>query len=201
MAFVKKKGVEMFNKSPIKQMLEIIKSHAVVAFCLFFLGLFAETAVYRPNIGMIVFMIFKLLIYFFVIYADTYKIAKHDKKSYTKEEPYFYKGFLLPIGLIIITVLLYIVYYLVWKHMTVDGSFVSIAPRLLNLAFIIWSYPCKEVIGLKEGFIEWYGFIILIILPVIISGIGYFAGLKEFDINSLISKIVYEEKDNNGKRK
>lgn len=191
----------MFNKIQIKQMLGIIKSHAAVAFCLFLLGLFAESVVYGPKLGMVIFILIELLVYFAVIYANAYKVATHDKKSYTKEKPYFYKGFLLPIGLSIISVLLYIVYYLVWKYMTVDGSFVSILPRLLNLVFIIWSYPFKAIIGLKEGFIEWYEFIILIILPVIISGIGYFAGLKEFDINSFISKIVYEEKGNNGKRK
>lgn len=190
----------MFNKIPTKQMTGVIKSHIIAAFCLFFLGLFAESVVYGPKIGMIVFVLIEVLVYFSVIYANAYKVATHDKKSYTNEKPYLYKGFLLPIWLIIITVLLYIVYYLVWKYMTVDKTFVSVLPRILNLIFVIWTYPFNAIIGLKEGFMAWYGYIILIIVPVIISGIGYFAGLKEFDINSLISKIVYEEKDNNGKR-
>lgn len=201
MAIVKKKGVKMINKIPSKQMLEIIKSHTAVASCLFLLGLLAVSVMYGFKIGMIILIILKLCIYFSVIYETSFKIATHDKKSYTKEEPYLYKGFLLPIGLVVITAILYIVYYLVWKHMTVDGSFVSIVPMILNLPFIIWSYPFNEIIGLREGFMEWYGYIIVIILPVIFSGIGYYAGLKGFDIISAISKFVYEEKDNNGKRK
>ena len=179
----------MFNKIPLKQMLEIIKSHLIVAFCLFLLGLFAESAAYSSRIGMIIFLIIKLFIYFSVVYAEAYKIAIHDKKSYTKEEPYFYKGFLLPIGLTIITAILYIVYYLAWKHMSIDGSFVSIVPVLLNVPFVIWSYPFSSIIGLEKGFMEWYGYIIVVAIPVIFSGIGYIAGLKEFDINSVISKL------------
>lgn len=199
-----KKGVgKMFEKLPLKQMLKIFKSHAMATACIFFLGMFLASLVFGTEVGKYLFAVLSLLIYAVVLYSDAYDIAKRDKKSYTKEEPYFYKGFLLPVLLSIVTVVLYIIYFLVWKYMAVDGV-LNIPGVLLNMIFIIWSFAFNGIIGLGNGYMNWYGYIIVIAVPIIISGIGYIAGLKDFDLHSKISKFIYEnkeEKKDNGQKK
>lgn len=185
----------MGKKLPMKQMLQIIKSHTFSTILIFVLGIVSAGAIYGENsFLLIVFSIISLMIYFSVIYSEAYQIAKNDKKKITAEEPYFLKGFFLPVGLTIITVLTYLLYYFVWKFMMVGTNF-SLVAWLLNMVFIVWSYAFNPLIGLGNGAMAWYGYIIVVFVPVIFSGIGYIAGLKDFDINAKLSKFIYEKKD------
>ncbi len=185
----------MFKKLPMKQMLKIIKSHIFSTILIFILGIASAGAIYGENsFLLIIFSIISLIIYFAMIYGEAYQIAQHDKKKITKEEPFFLKGFLLPIGLAIITILAYVLYYFVWKFMMVGTTF-SLVAWLLNMIFIVWTYAFNGIIGLGNGVMSWYGYIIVIFVPVIFSGIGYIAGLKDFDMNSKLSKYIYEKKD------
>ncbi len=188
----------MFDKLPFKQMMRIVKVHFFANIVLFMFGMVFASAVYGTKFGMILFTTIAMLIYSSVLYSDAYNIAGRDKKSYTKEDPYFCKGFLLPIGLIVITAVLYIMHYLVWKYMTVDAHLTDVS-WLLNMIFIIWTYASNGIIGLQKGIMQWYGYIIVFIVPVIISGLGYIAGLKNFDPGAKLSRFVYENKNENKK--
>lgn len=201
MAFVKKKGVviKVFKKLPLKQMLKIIKSHLIANICIFILEMLMIEAVHATKAGGCFFSVFALLVYFVVLFSDAYNIAEQDKKSYTAEEPYFCKGFLLAIGLTVVTAILYLVYYYVWHgYSTTNVGF------LLNMVFRIWVSAFRTFIGLENAFMQWYGYIVVIVVPIIFSGIGYIAGLKGFDLHSKLLKFVYEnkeEKENNGQNK
>lgn len=185
----------MLKKLPIKQMLKIIKSHIFSTILIFVLGIVSAGALYGENSFLLtVFSIISLIIYFGMMYSEAYGIAQHDKKRITSEEPFFLKGFLLPVGLTIVTILTYVLYYFVWKFM-MGGITFSLGAWLLNMVFIIWSYAFNGIIGLNNGIMEWYGYIIVIFVPALFSGIGYIAGLKDFDINSKLSKFIYEKKD------
>lgn len=185
----------MLKKLPIKQMLKIIKSHIFSTILIFMLGIVSAGSIYGENsFLLIVFSIISLIIYFGMMYSEAYEIAKSDKKKTTREEPFFLKGFLLPIGLAIITILAYVLYYFVWKFM-MGGTTFSLGAWLLNMIFIFWTYAFNGIIGLGNGVMSWYGYIIVIFVPVLFSGIGYIAGLKDFDINSKLSKFIYEKKD------
>ena len=130
-----------------------------------------------------------------MLYSEAYAIATRDKKSYTNEEPYLLKGFLLPVGLTILTIILYVLHYAVWTYMSVDGALMSITTWLLNMPYIIWTYAFNGIIGLEKGIMAWSGYIIVVFVPVIFSGFGYIAGLKGFDLTAKLSKYVYEKKD------
>ena len=185
----------MLKKLPIKQMLKIIKSHIFSTILIFTLGIVSAGSIYGENsFLLIVFSIISLIIYFGLMYSEAYQIAQMDKKKITEEKPYFLKGFLLPVGLTVITILTYILYYFVWKFM-MNGPTFNLVGWLLNMIFIIWTYVFNGIIGLSNGVMEWYGYIIVIFVPVLFSGIGYIAGLKDFDINSKLSKFVNEKKD------
>ena len=42
---------------------------------------------------------------------------------------------------------------------------------------------------------QWYGYILVIALPIVFSGVGYIAGLKDFDMTAKLSRFVYENKE------
>ncbi len=187
---------KLFKYLPPKQMLQIIKSHAVATIFIFIFAMLAAGAIYgKYAILLNIFTVITLFIYFSFIYGEAFNIAKKDKKNYTDEEPYLLKGFLLPIGLTIITILLYVLYYVVWRYMSVNGALTSMVAWTLNMPYIIWTYAFNDLIGLEKGIMSWYGYIIVVFTPVIFSGIGYIAGLKGFDIKEKLSKYIYEKKD------
>ena len=187
---------KLFKYIPIKQMLQIIKGHIIATIFIFLLAMIGAGAIYGKHaIILKIFSIIALLIYFTILYSEAYSIASRDKKSYTSEEPYLLKGFLLPIGLTILTILLYILHYAVWKYMSVDGGLISIKTLLLNMPYIIWTYAFNAIIGLEKGIMAWYGYIIVVFVPVIFSGVGYIAGLKNFDLVAKLSKYIYEKKE------
>lgn len=185
----------MIEKLQLNQVLRIVKAHLLSTLLTFVLAMIAASAVYGTKIGMIIFAVISIFIYFAMVYAEGYEIAKCDKKSYTKEKPYTLKGFYLSWGVIVITIILYVIYYLVWKYMSVEGVLTEILPVLLNSLFVLWSYAFSGIIGLQEGFMNWYGYILVIVLPVVFSGIGYIAGLKDFDITIKLSGYIYENKE------
>ena len=189
----------MFEKLPIKQVLKMIKSHMIASICIFILEMLMVSVVHGTNVGSYIFSVFAILVYFVVIYSDSYDLAKRDKKSYTKEEPYFTKGFFLAWGIVVLTAILYVIYAVVWN------AYIKTIPGfLLNLIFRIWISPFRNFVGLSEAYMMWYGYIAIFVIPVIMSGVGYIAGLKDFDMHSKISKFVYEnkeEKKDNGQNK
>ena len=185
----------MFKKLPLKQMLQIIKSHIFSTILIFILGMVSAGAIYGENSFLLgIFLIISIIIYFGMMYSEAYIIAKRDTKKITVEEPYLLKGFLLPLGLTVLTVLFYLLYFFVWKYMMVGESF-NLGAWLLNMIFIIWTYPFNPILGLSNGAMMWYGYIIVVFAPVIFSGIGYIAGMKDFDITAKLSKYIYEKKD------
>lgn len=187
----------MFEKLPVKQMLRIVKSHIITSVIMFIIGLFAAVAVFGTTLGMIIFTIISMLIYFVITYAEAYDIAKRDKKKITKEEPYFCKGFLLPLLMIAITVILYIGYYISWTYLKDARGILGIIRWILHFVFLVWSFPFNIILNPSKGLLNWYGYIVIILVPVIFSGIGYIAGLKDFDISVKMSKFIYESKEDN----
>ncbi len=180
------------KKLPVKQVLKLVKAHLSASILIFLFGMILSGALYRENkIPLVIFSIISLLTYFLSIYLESYAIARQDNKRYTVEEPYMLKGFLLPVGVVILTIILYTIYFFVHRHVPAP----SIWKLISGIVYVVWTYPFSEIIGLNNGAMAWYGYIIVIFSPVILSGLGYIAGLKNFDISEKLSKFVYEKKE------
>lgn len=183
---------EINKKLPLKQVLRLVKAHFLVSILIFVFAMIISGALYgNSKIPLVIFTIISMLTYFSSIYQESYNIARQDKKRYTLEEPYKLKGFLLPVGVVVLTIVLYIMHYLIWKYMSMSNIWAS----LLSTIYVIWTFAFNGIIGLRQGFMAWYGYIIVVFAPVIFSGLGYIAGLKDFDITAKLSKFVYEKKD------
>ena len=188
------------KKFPIKQSLILLKSHAVTSGFTFIFGILIFAGVITHNIGSVIFSAVTTIIYFFSIYGSAYEIAMRDKKSYTPEQPYPLKGLVLAASIFIVSILIYALYFTAWKFMTINDTLFSVTGWIDNFLFIIWSFPFSAFIKLSEGIMSPFGYVLVAVLPFLASFAGYFAGYKDFDLQSKLLGAVYEKK-NNGKAK
>ena len=180
------------KRLPIKQIIKLVKAHLSASVLIFIFATMLSGALYGENkIPLVIFSIISLLTYFLSIYSESYAIARQDNKRYTAEEPYMLKGFLLSIGVVILTIILYVIYYFIQKYVPSPNIWTLIS----GIVYVVWTYPFNEIIGLNNGAMAWYGYIIVVFVPVLLSGLGYIAGLKNFDISEKISKFIYEKKE------
>lgn len=174
--------------------MSLVKTHASAAVMMFLFGMLIFAAIITHNVGSKIFSAITSILYFMGIYNTSYEIALRDKKDYTPEKPFILKGLILPVNLLIITIILYLLYLITWKFMTLNGALISPAGFINNFLFLIWSFPFNGFIHLANGVMNWYGYIIVAIVPFIASFFGYLAGYKNFDIYGKFLKLVYEKK-------
>lgn len=189
------------KKFPLSQSLQLLKSHAVTSGFIFVFGILIFAGVITHNVGSVIFSAAATVIYFFSIYGTAFEIAMRDKKSYTPEQPYPLKGLLLAVSILIASALLYALYFIAWKLMTINGTLFSAAGWIDNFLFIIWSFPFSAFINLSEGYMSVFGYVFVAVLPFIASFAGYFAGYKDFDLHSKLLGAVYEKKKNGNTKK
>lgn len=175
----------------LEQLAKIIYTHFYSSSMIFFLGIFVFSGVVTSDAGLVIYSILTTVIYFFSIYNAAVGICHRDKKSYTHENPYWFKGFLLPIGLLLVSTLLYLLYFVTWKYMTINSMLYSAQGYINNILFTMWTFPFNAFIGLGNGYMNLYGYIIVAVVPFIASFLGYFAAYNNYDITSTVSKLIY----------
>lgn len=139
------------------------------------------------------------LVYFFTIYGNAGAYARHDKKSYTVLQPDIKKGFLMGLLISAVTLILFAGYKLVWTAFSTDGSLNTWWAVGVNMLFLLWTFPFFAFFGELCGSITWYGLVLMLVVPVLASGLGYFAVCKNFDLADKIMSIVYVKKDSSKK--
>lgn len=176
------------------QLLTIIKMHLYLSLAATFLGLIAVPVV-TGNTTKYIFSGVFVFIYMLVLYSKSEDIARRDKRSYTDEVSYWWKGLLLPAGIFICWIFLYILYHVSWKYniITNTSGFIN------NMLFVIWSFVFTGFMNLSDGKINYIGIIVAAAAPLIACGGGYLAGYKGFDLSIKVSKIMYEEKEDKEK--
>lgn len=127
------------------------------------------------------------------MYKVSCEISMHDKKSYSDEHPYALKGAVFGICMFVVTAILYILYYVAWKYITVDGILLTATAIIDNVMFVIWTYPFNAFIGLSKGVMTWYGYVIVILLPFAGCFLGYLAGYFDFDLSNKIWDFIHEK--------
>ena len=108
-----------------------------------------------------------------------------------------FKGLVLAVGIFAVSIILYALYFVAWKFMTINDALISVSGWINNFLFIIWTFPFTGFIKLSNGVMTWYGYIIVAAIPFIASFLGYFAGYKNFDLYSKFLSLVYENKEKN----
>ncbi len=183
----------------IHQILRLIKTHTYVAFFTFVFGMLFLASIVTTKTGGFIFSLLATLIYFFAIYNTSFDICKQDKKSYTKTMPHKLKGLVLPVGVLAVSILLYLLYIISWNFISIGKELISVTAWINNILFIMWSFMYNSFINLYQGNMSLFGYIIIAVLPFVASALGYYAGYVDFDINEKFLKMVYEKKNTEGK--
>lgn len=175
------------------QVFSIIVTHIEAAFLFFFVWLLAIT-VTSGKTGGLIYSSISSFFYFMMVYSAGYSAAKNDKKSYTKLNPFPYKGALLSLGLLFVNIIVLAIYHLSW-HLggTADGikSGWALAGNIFS---IFWFSPYMNLLKMENGHIALYGYAITLLFHVIACFLGYFAGYKNFDISAKFKFLVYDTK-------
>ena len=179
---------------PGKQVGSLLKTHLLLSILSGLLGLMLLISIITNPVGNAIFTGIMMVIYFFSIYGAASNCAAQDLKPYTEEQAYPWKGLLLPVGIILVTAALWGLYQAAWQFMTIDGNLATVTGIACNVIFIVWTFMFNALMGLQQGGMNWYAYVFVLIVPVIASGLGYYAGYRGFDLYDKMMRFVYEKK-------
>lgn len=184
----------IIEKGTFRQIGSVILSHLFIVLVVSAFGFGAFWWFLTKALWKELFSVICTAIYFFVLFFKGQKIAAHDKKSYSDETPFAWKGLILALGPMIITFILWLLYRMTWVFMTIDGSISGYSGIFYNIVFTIWTFPFNGIICLYEGGMFWYGHLILYLVPLISIAVGYYAGYKDINLYEKFLPMLYEKK-------
>lgn len=179
------------------QMLLMLRTHFTTA--IIFMVLFLMTTSMRGSFGNMVFGVIGLLGYFLSIYSSAASAFINDKMDASPLTPKPAKGFLIPIFVVIANILVVLLYNMAWAFGSDGESMTQIWSLIINIVSLLWVSPYQPLLGMAYGHIKPVGYIIIFIIPVIASALGYFAAYKGFDLSAKVHGLIYEKKKENEK--
>ncbi len=179
--------LDKYKSTIPKQVWKYITSQILFMVVLIFLGsymIFALEGVWQKVACTVL-----VFIYAVSMYACTYEFAAHDIKSYSRLKAYIWKGFVFGLIPSAVIGLLWACYAAVWS----GGGPETPAEFVIQVAFVLLTLPYHAFLIPYQGYVMIYGIVIALMLPVIMSGVGYIAGMKNFDITSHFGRFMYEK--------
>ena len=175
------------------QLLSALITHLELSFLFFVLWIFS-ISLFETTPGGIILTVIFVLIFAFTLYNASYQAEKNDAKSYTKLEPKWYKGALLPTFILGMNVICIVSYLLVWKFACADGGLTSLWAVAVNAVSLFWFAPYQKLVPLEAGTIGTIGYVCMFTVPILSCFLGYYAGYKNFDLTEKLHKFTYEKK-------
>ena len=167
---------------------------AVAIAFVFFAGAFYGF-IGRPIIKEILSLVF-ITVYFGIVYSRSHKFATRDKKDYTKTKPSLLKGVLFGVVISLTYAAFLIIYALIWKFAGENGVLNSVPAWIYSLVFWFYTIPYSGIMGLAHGKMMWYSQALMLIVPVLATTLGYFAGLNGFNLMDKMAGAIYEKPEN-----
>ncbi len=129
------------------------------------------------------------ILYAVCIYSKAGDIAKNDKIFYKEDLPSYLKGLILPVGIWLVWIFLYVLFDISWKYRIMSFS----TGIINNMLFVIWNYVFTGFLNPLNGHIDAFGVVMFFAVSLLASFGGYIATRKNFDISTKVSKLIYEE--------
>ena len=133
--------------------------------------------------------------YFGIVYSRAHKFAKLDKKEYTQTKPSIIKGALFGVVIALTYAAFLIFYALIWKYLGADGVLNSVPAWIYSLVFWFYTIPYSGIMGLAHGQMMWYSQVLMLIVPILATTLGYIAGLKGFNLMDKMAGAIYEKSE------
>ena len=186
--------MKIFGKGTVKQILSLVGTHLLANITIGVVGLVFMASVLTNPIGKIVWGIVAAVAYVVAVYSASWQIALNDMKPHTEETPHILKGVLLPIGILILSIILFLGYLLAWNGLSIDGELATVTAYIYNISYIMSTFAFNAMLGITKGDANLLGHIIMYILPFVASTLGYIAGMKGLVISEKLLPMIYEKK-------
>ena len=149
----------------------------------------------KPGIKEILSIVF-ITMYFGIVYSRAHKFALLDTKDYTVTKPSLLKGFLFGVAISLTYAVFLIIYALMWKYAGVDGTINSVPAWIYSIVFWFYTIPYGGIMGLAHGQMMWYSEVLMLLIPILATTLGYLAGLKGFKLMDKMAGAIYEKNEN-----
>lgn len=136
-----------------------------------------------------------IIVYFGILYTCAKKYGKQDTKPYTPLKKSYLRAFLLGGFISLCTLALYSIFKISWHFLAVDGAMTNFWGLTINFVFIYWTFPYHGIMNLNADVMTWYSGLLILIVPVLSSVLGYIAGCKNINIVESIDKFSYEKEE------
>ena len=185
---------KIFQPGMFKQIMSMVASNAVGIFLcsvLYFICMFwsADKPFWAAVMSGIL-----TLIYFSEIYQKAWACAERDNKSYTETTPYLFKGTVLSIGILVYYLIIWLLYIFTWNALTIDGSIATWTGLIYNVIYVLSTIMYTGFSTPASGNVAWFVQLLIYIVPVIASTLGYIAGEKGFMLTEKLIPFIYEKK-------
>jgi drug/metabolite transporter (DMT)-like permease len=140
------------------------------------------------------------IVYGLILYSYSRKLAALDNKPYTPLKPDIKWGVLWGLAISATVAVMLVLYKFNWHHFSAvseDGTpyITNIAAIIVNLLFYIWTGPYFGFIDNSGGGIAVYAQILMIIVPIAATTVGYVAGVKNFDLVEKLDSMTLEKNE------
>lgn len=173
-----------------KELRKVFLSHLVGIFIVFVVFFFFFLSLWTIKYVNTVMGYLMLMVYVLTLASAGNKCAVWDKRSYTLTKPHPLKGLLLALSIVVSNMVFYGIWQFAW---TLDSKALNVAGQLV---FVAWSLPYNSFLQLVGAEMGLLGKILMIVVPFVSVGAGYFAGYCNWDIYEKLDKIVFEKKNN-----
>lgn len=176
------------------QIISVILEH-LRAVCILFVLWVLGIRITASEIGGMIYSAIAVFLYFAVMYSAGYQAEKNDKKSYSPLTPKKYKGALISLGVLVLSIVFVCAYLLVWQTASDGNNLTSLWAVAVNILYLFWFCPFVNFLSAQKGVIPPIWYFIIFILPTASCFLGYFAGYKNFNILEKLRTLMYEKKE------
>lgn len=132
---------------------------------------------------------------FAMLYTLAKKFAIRDNKPYTPLKPSKLKGAMFGVLISVFTLALMLLFIFVWSRYSDEVGVRGVLPTIVNVVFYFWSFPYNGIMGLSMGHFTVYSGIIMLIVPVAASLIGYINGCNKVELVERLEEFMYEKEE------
>lgn len=162
------------------------------------------------NIAKQILSLLLITVEFAILYVASKKLANRDSKPVTPLKPSKVKGVLFGAMIAVINMVLMLMYMIVWSNFAADAVVEDQTVRVLdgiipiccNAIYYVWSFAYQGFINdYTSGNIGIIAMLLMIIVPIAATTLGYIAGLKKFELAEHLDKFIYEKDARKGEDK
>lgn len=186
--------LKIFREGIFGHILSVAGVHLLTSLTIGVVGIVFVPSALTYSVFSAIFTIMAIVICFAAVYTRAWQIAEADKKAAGEEKLPAYKGTVLSAGAIVISLVLLGGYIFAWRFLTIDGSLATATGYIYNIVYILTTFAFNPLLGLDKGDVSIIGHLVMYVIPVIASTLGYIAGLKGFTISDKLMPMIYEKK-------